>query len=242
MTASLQPETTSPSRRALLAGALGGIGALAASAIGRASPVRGADGQAVAVGGEYAASSATGFTTTTSTALYGTSSTGIGVNGNSDSLVGVSGHSDSDAGVFGHSTMDVGVYGRSLSNTQPALLGQSVNNSTGVLGVSSNDVAPPAAKAKTGVYGYAAQDNFSRGVIGESPAGIGVYGISSTGYGGYFGGRVYTTQFYELSEVGTPAAPLANRARLFLKDNGAGKTQLCVRFHTGAVKILAIES
>jgi hypothetical protein len=98
----------------------------------------------------------------------------------------------------------------------------------------------PASKAKTGVYGYASNDSSSRGVTGESPAGIGVYGVSSTGYGGFFGGKVYTTQFYELSEIVTPAAPVANRARLFVRDS-AGKTQLCVRFHTGAVKVLATE-
>lgn len=43
------------SRRALLAGALGVLGAWATSAVGRASPVRGAgdDGAAVVVGGFY---------------------------------------------------------------------------------------------------------------------------------------------------------------------------------------------
>ena len=38
-----------------------------------------------------------------------------------------------------------------------------------------------------------------------------------------------------------PAAPAANGARLYLKDNGAGKTQLCVRFATGAVQVIATE-
>jgi hypothetical protein len=38
-----------------------------------------------------------------------------------------------------------------------------------------------------------------------------------------------------------PAAPAANGARLFTKDNGSGKTQLCVRFATGAVGIIATE-
>ena len=99
----------------------------------------------------------------------------------------------------------------------------------------------PAAKAKTGVYGYAAQDSASQGVWGHSPAGNGVVGSTSTGYAGYFSGKVYSTQFYELSEIGTPGAPAPNRARLFVKDNGAGKTQLCVRFHTGAVKVITTE-
>lgn len=38
-----------------------------------------------------------------------------------------------------------------------------------------------------------------------------------------------------------PAAPAANGARLFCKDNGAGKTQLCVRFNTGAVQVIATQ-
>lgn len=38
-----------------------------------------------------------------------------------------------------------------------------------------------------------------------------------------------------------PSAPSANGARLFAKDNGAGKTQLCVRFNTGATQCFATE-
>ena len=40
------------------------------------------------------------------------------------------------------------------------------------------------------------------------------------------------------SEVGNPAA---NQARLYLKDNGSGKTELRVRFGTGASQVLATE-
>ena len=76
-------------------------------------------------------------------------------------------------------------------------------------------------------------------MIGESPAGIGLYGISSSGYGVYSAGKVYTTKWYEMTEITAPAAPSANRARLFLKDNGLGKTQLCVRFNTGSIVVLA---
>lgn len=38
-----------------------------------------------------------------------------------------------------------------------------------------------------------------------------------------------------------PAAPAANDSRLYTRDNGSGKTQLCVRFATGAVQVLATE-
>lgn len=46
-------------------------------------------------------------------------------------------------------------------------------------------------------------------------------------------------QFFEQSA--DPSAPSANGARLFAKDNGSGKTQLCVRFPTGAVQVLVTE-
>lgn len=38
-----------------------------------------------------------------------------------------------------------------------------------------------------------------------------------------------------------PAAPAANTARFYARDNGAGKTQLVVRFPTGAVQVIATE-
>lgn len=38
-----------------------------------------------------------------------------------------------------------------------------------------------------------------------------------------------------------PAAPAANGYRLYSRDNGAGKTQLCVRFSSGAVQVLATQ-
>lgn len=38
-----------------------------------------------------------------------------------------------------------------------------------------------------------------------------------------------------------PAAPSANAGRLFFKDNGAGKTQLCVRFSSGATQVIATQ-
>lgn len=38
-----------------------------------------------------------------------------------------------------------------------------------------------------------------------------------------------------------PPAPAVNQAVLFAKDNGAGKTQLCVRFNTGATQVIATQ-
>lgn len=53
--------------------------------------------------------------------------------------------------------------------------------------------------------------------------------------------RVGPKGFLEFLEQTDPTAPASNRAILYSKDNGAGKTQLCVRFPTGAVQVLATE-
>ena len=243
MTATLQPESKSTSRRALLAGALGGIGALAATVIGRASPVRGGVDGDVVLGASNTATSTTRITNmaNSSTVLSGESGSGIGVWGQSGSSFGVSGSSGSSIGVSGNSGSSFGVFGSSSASDRPATVGQSSAHSTGVLGVSGGEGGIPTAKPKTGVYGYANQDNTSSGVYGLSPLGVGVRGHSASGYAGYFEGRVYTNKWYELGEVANPAPPLANRARLFVRDNGAGKTQLCVRFHTGGVHIIKTE-
>ncbi len=45
----------------------------------------------------------------------------------------------------------------------------------------------------------------------------------------------------KLVEMTEPAAPSANTGVLYLKDNGSGKTQFCVRFPTGAVQVIATE-
>lgn len=49
------------------------------------------------------------------------------------------------------------------------------------------------------------------------------------------------TGFASFVEMSEPAAPAANGARLYVKDNGSGKTQLCVRFASGASQCFATE-
>lgn len=48
-------------------------------------------------------------------------------------------------------------------------------------------------------------------------------------------------EYVELSEMTAPAAPAANTVRLFCRDNGSGKTQLCAQFPTGAIQAVATE-
>jgi hypothetical protein len=286
----VQPDKTARSRRALLAGALGGIGAVIAGAVGRASPVR-AEGEAMVVGGDYNdATSATilgnstntatvflaqstangigvyGFSnsnigtkgesgsslgvsgvSTSSTGVAGSSTTGNGIIGVSGSQAGVKGVSTSNFGVYGTATSGTGVRGESSSGTgiygytqsadNAALRTRNIGNGTGVIGVSGD--VEPVAPTHTGVYGYAQQDSSSIGVWGVSANGHGVHGESDSGWAGYFDGKVFTNRFIELTEIAKPSTPDSNRARLFVRDNGSGHTQLCVRFHNGVVRILA---
>ncbi len=43
------------------------------------------------------------------------------------------------------------------------------------------------------------------------------------------------------TEIADPAAPSANQGTLYFRDNGAGKTELVVRFNTGAIQVIATE-
>jgi hypothetical protein len=55
-------------------------------------------------------------------------------------------------------------------------------------------------------------------------------------------GEVWFNQGYlQLTEIQPPTPPSRKQARLFLADNGKGKTQLCIRFATGPVRVLASE-
>lgn len=48
--------------------------------------------------------------------------------------------------------------------------------------------------------------------------------------------------FIDIAEQPRPAAPPANTARLFVRPATGGKSQLCVRFPTGAIRVLATEA
>jgi hypothetical protein len=253
MISAITTKATMPSRRAVLAGALGGLSALAAQALGHPDSSR-AEGETIVVGGEYTTAQSRTYlrnqtndanvlevaSTGNGAAVRGTSSSFVGVYGTSTSYIGLYGTSNSSVGIYGASVTDIGIYGFTSSSSQPGVRGHSsLGNSTGVQG--SSGPPPATARAKTGVHGLATQDATSKGVWGESPAGHGVHGSTTSGYAGYFAGKVFTTKFYELAEMSAPAAPGSNKARLFLRDNGSGKTQLCVRFNSGAIQVLSTQ-
>jgi hypothetical protein len=215
-----QTESKSPSRRALLAGALGGLGAWVASTVGGKAPVSAANGDPLIVGSSL--NQAAGFTRLAVTSPSQnnafecqTQGIGIGVYGlnytaNGASLEGVRGWSDDGTGVHGQSYHGVGV------------LGDSLFSDGGV-----------------GVRGEASAGSASKGVVGRSTAGHGIHGSSDTGWAGFFDGRIFGNSYVELAERSNPGIPANNRARLYVRDNGSGHTQLVVKFHNGEVRVLA---
>ena len=208
----MDTHTLPRSRRALLAAGLGGLAALAAQALGRPVPVRAADPNDVVLGATNTATTTTKIQNlaNNSTVFRSHSSgSGIGVEGSSGSDTGVWGWSDSGTGVYGSTVSGTGVYavcqsgtaiwgwgishiavyGESHATDQAATVGQSKANATGLLGYSGGGGSLPTAPARTGVYGYAAQDASARGVTGQTTAGRGVNGVATSGRGvnGYAG-------------------------------------------------------
>lgn len=92
------------------------------------------------------------------------------------------------------------------------------------------------------------------------PAGAGTYVAQDTGLSrigaatlaignttaGDFSGTVKLTGivqlgYTEMTEIVAPAAGAVNTARIYAKDNGAGKTQVCALFNTGAEQCFATQ-
>jgi hypothetical protein len=110
---------------------------------------------------------------------------GIGVFGLSEQQAGVYGESKGFNGVLGQTTADghAGVAGVSDSGNSNGVYGRS-QNANGVVGYSSS-------KDNNGVAGV--NHNGGNGVLGHSPSGIGVFGLSDTGMAGYFEGSITVT-------------------------------------------------
>lgn len=171
------------SRRAVLIGALSGIGAWAAGTVSGIARVRAADNDPMLVGTAHTGSLPTTLTNSTNnnnvfkavsanegTAIFAESNLGTGVFANCGEGVAVFANTNGLEAVVGQSDSDTSAAVRARSGT---------NTMTGVLAVSGN--GNPPVRTKTGVHGFADQDGTSRGVIGESPAGQGVRGETTTG-------------------------------------------------------------
>jgi hypothetical protein len=105
-------------------------------------------------------------------------------------------------------------------------------NGTDALGVSKFAIN---SMPSTGVFGFTSSTSVTAtpdAAISRSAAGVLAV---STGSGAGNGAAL------EFAEQTAPAAPSANRVRLYAQDNGGGKTQLMALFATGAAQQVAIE-
>jgi hypothetical protein len=64
-------------------------------------------------------------------------------------------------------------------------------------------------------------------------------GVEFPVFGSFQNGAEST--YLDMNEITAPAAPSANKARIYAEDDGAGKTRLMVVFPTGAAQQIAIE-
>ena len=143
-------------------------------------------------------------------------SDGTGVYGESPDHFGVRGQSNIGVGVFGQAPGGYGVWGASDSGF--ALYGTSI---------SSNGL-------------YASSDSGSA-IFATSSSGNGIVATSGKGYAAFLDGRVRIGGYVDVRRISDPPAPTGTAARLFTRDNGAGKSELCVRFATGAVQVIKTE-
>ena len=193
------------SRRAIIGAGLGGAAALAATALARPAAALATTGDPLLQGQENTAAAATGIVRDPgpddAVAFYGKSAGGVGVLGISTTGEGVIGRSATGAGVQGYSDGDAGINGFgplgvyagggirgvvAVTNGDVGSLGISQVDTTGIYGFSGDTQVVPNPPVKTGVFGLAAQDASSRGVLGRSTIGQGVRGEATSGAAGAF--------------------------------------------------------
>jgi hypothetical protein len=148
------------SRRAVLAAALGGLGAVVVSRFATPEAVKAANDDPVTVGHPFTGTAETSITVTgAANAIVGSSDTGTGLRGSSTSTSAVV-----DPTVIAHAT--------------------------GVIGTAGDTTNMAGNTGETGVYGFSDITPGSNGVWGDSVTGTGVYGSGDTGvvgFGGYVG-------------------------------------------------------
>ena len=152
--------TARPSRRTLLAGALGGVAGLVATALGRIQPAEAANGQAVTVGGTFSGTSPTSIT----------NSAGDGIIARNTST--------SASGLFAHATATTGAtfgaFGRSDSTSGVGVGGANYQGTGTTRGVKGEAASPSG-------YGVDGIASAGTGVRGITSSGVGVRGEASSG-------------------------------------------------------------
>lgn len=177
------------SRRALLASAVGGAAALAATQLAKPLSAAAADPNDVALNQDNSSTALTSISQATAdTGGFKATASGIGtaIEGSSPAGIGVRGS------VTGAAVTFAGVIGTSGDLSGSALEGASL-------------IEPLDA----GVYGYAAQSEISTGIWGEAPASglSGVYGSGPTGVYGSGGTGVEGDGEWGVAGFGDPDVP-----------------------------------
>jgi hypothetical protein len=182
----------SKSRRAVLAGAIGGAGALAISALGHPAAVAAAANGNVQLGhgtadtdNDSAAETRVNGTTDGTIALSGfQAGSGIGLSGRSATGIGTQGvGTGTGVGLKGTSNAGNGARGESVDNTPSDFL--SASNKTGVIGTAGDASGLSSNTDEIGVLGYCDVSSHSTGVLGVSTAGVGAFGLGAIGVIGF---------------------------------------------------------
>jgi hypothetical protein len=183
------------SRRALLAGAVGGLGAWLVSAAQRVMPAEAASGDPVRIGQISGSLSTTGLRARSGEPVFRAVQMGGGT--------GLRGESASGRAVFATTETGVGVNARASGLNSVALFGDA---------------------------------------RGRDALALLAFGPSHLDGDLTVVGRLFVTDPMTFSQTSAaPRTPNSGQARLFARDNGWGKTQLCVQFASGAVQTLATE-
>lgn len=244
---------TRKSRRAVIAGALGGIGAWALAGVGKASPVH-AEGQAVVVGGEYTdASSVTyiknssndevvikGESAANGSGVYGQSATGSGVTAVSTSGFGLNALSTNGTGIraFGGGIAvdaqgtTIGVQGSGttigIAGTSDTGIGISAHSNHGIaLAASTSDDEAvhglSTATGKAAVVGW--NRGQSTGVMGVSNASADLTLPDARGTTGVFGYSAINTSSKGVNGQSTAGTGIYGAATSGYAIRGSGRVR-----------------
>ena len=191
--------SAAPSRRAILAGALGGIGAAVAAAARPLTRAAAADGDPITVGGDVSGTLRTRLSSSVADnalEVVATSSANgtVAVNGRAEAsngnTYGVWGLSQSETGigVLGEASASlgtgIGVWGNSSGPGGRAVVGESFASNGETIGVDGKVFSDGGI----GVRGTA--EDAGIGVRGDAPFGIGLSGVSANGFALRTDGRV----------------------------------------------------
>ena len=204
------------SRRALLAGVVGGLGAWLVAAAQRAMPVEAGVGTPIQAGRSNSGGSfSTELRARTNKPTFRATQLGSGT------------------GLTAETT------------TGRAIMATAGDSGTGVWAFSPNHIGVMAA-TDTGICVDARASGTNSIALFGDARGTNSLALLAFGPSHMEGdltilGRLFVTQALTFGPTSAPERPTSGNVRLFAKDDGSGKPQLCVQFATGAVETLAME-